>query len=235
MSKGCVLCWISSETVSQTERQRTSGVGNILKPGNTQERRRLAYFEEHHHKPPTRKCRMSMKGSELSHSEIVSRFNERFLLSLSSCKACLVMDDDELNDLPIVSHAKSSIVPLGFEGVTEPISKMQEELKNLKELLHGVLPVECSIMLPMSLQLWSDAGYDNYLSGIVQGKSVSTFLDAILDKGFQRTIALTASRRRGKSAALGYSSIFEAAPSPDDLKLLFEFIRKVLHAFNFKV
>ncbi|GAB4850393.1 hypothetical protein Ancab_029698 [Ancistrocladus abbreviatus] len=163
-----------------------------------------------------------------SHSEIVSRFNERFLLSLSSCKACLVMDD-ELNVLPIFSHAKSSIVPLGFEGVTEPISEMQEELKNLKELLHGVLPVGPLVALCTTLD---------------QGKSVSTFLDAILDKGFQRTIALTASRGRGKSAALGlaiagaiaagYSRIFVTAPSPDNLKSLFEFICKGLHALNFE-
>lgn len=41
-----------------------------------------------------------------SHSEIVPRFNERFLLSLASCKACLVVDD-ELNILPISSHVKS--------------------------------------------------------------------------------------------------------------------------------
>lgn len=44
-----------------------------------------------------------------SHSEIVSRFNERFLLSLGSCKACLVVDD-ELNILPISSHMKLATV-----------------------------------------------------------------------------------------------------------------------------
>ncbi|THF98209.1 hypothetical protein TEA_016572 [Camellia sinensis var. sinensis] len=44
-----------------------------------------------------------------SHSEIVPRFNERFLLSLASCTACLVVDD-ELNILPISSHVKSTTV-----------------------------------------------------------------------------------------------------------------------------
>lgn len=41
-----------------------------------------------------------------SHSEATGRFNERFLLSLASCKACVVMDD-ELNVLPISSHIRS--------------------------------------------------------------------------------------------------------------------------------
>lgn len=41
-----------------------------------------------------------------SHSESAARFNERFLLSIASCKACVVMDD-ELNVLPISSHIRS--------------------------------------------------------------------------------------------------------------------------------
>ena len=47
-----------------------------------------------------------------SHSEATGRFNERFLLSFASCKACVVMDD-ELNILPISSHIKSiTLVPV---------------------------------------------------------------------------------------------------------------------------
>lgn len=41
-----------------------------------------------------------------SHSKASGLFNERFLLSLASCKACVVMDD-ELNILPISSHIRS--------------------------------------------------------------------------------------------------------------------------------
>jgi tRNA(Met) C34 N-acetyltransferase TmcA len=40
-----------------------------------------------------------------SHTQAAARFNERFLLSVASCKACVVMDD-ELNILPISSHMK---------------------------------------------------------------------------------------------------------------------------------
>lgn len=40
-----------------------------------------------------------------AHSDVVARFNERFLLSLASCQSCLVVDD-ELNVLPISAHAR---------------------------------------------------------------------------------------------------------------------------------
>ncbi|KAF9623374.1 hypothetical protein IFM89_001294 [Coptis chinensis] len=55
-----------------------------------------------------------------SHSEVTGRFNERFLLSVASCKACLIMDDelnvifhgketgDQLNGLSILSHNRMS-------------------------------------------------------------------------------------------------------------------------------
>jgi tRNA(Met) C34 N-acetyltransferase TmcA len=64
-----------------------------------------------------------------------------------------------------------------------------------------------------------------------------TFLDAASEKTLRSTVALTASRGRGKSAALGlaiagalalgYSNIFVTAPSPENLKTLFEFVCKV--------
>ena len=64
-----------------------------------------------------------------------------------------------------------------------------------------------------------------------------TFLDAASEKTLRSTVALTAARGRGKSAALGlaiagalalgYSNIFVTAPSPENLRTLFEFIFKV--------
>lgn len=41
---------------------------------------------------------------------MVGRFNERFMLTLGDCKSCLICDD-ELNVLPLSSHARD-IVPL---------------------------------------------------------------------------------------------------------------------------
>ena len=53
-----------------------------------------------------------------SHSQSTARFNERFLLSIASCKACVVMDD-ELNILPISSHIRN-IEPVSVTEVTVP-------------------------------------------------------------------------------------------------------------------
>ncbi|GER47563.1 tRNA(Met) cytidine acetyltransferase TmcA [Striga asiatica] len=152
-----------------------------------------------------------------SHSQAAARFNERFLLSLASCKACIVMDD-ELNILPISSHIKS-ITAIPVQEDSEGLSEAERELKNLKEQLNDDFPVGPLIRKCCTMD---------------QGKAVVTFLDAILDKNLRSTVALLAGRGRGKSAALGlaiagavaagYSNIFVTAPSPDNLKTLFEFV-----------
>ncbi|XP_058111016.1 RNA cytidine acetyltransferase 2-like [Magnolia sinica] len=162
-----------------------------------------------------------------SHSEAAARFNERFLLSLASCKACVVMDD-ELNILPISSHIRS-IMPVSVQEDSEGLSETEWDLKNLKEQLHDDFPVGPLIGKCCTLD---------------QGKAVITFLDAILDKTLRSTVALIAARGRGKSAALGlsiagaiaagYSNIFVTAPSPENLKTLFEFICKGFNALDYK-
>ncbi|KAL1567967.1 RNA cytidine acetyltransferase 1-like [Salvia divinorum] len=154
-----------------------------------------------------------------SHSLATGRFNERFLLSLASCKSCIVMDD-ELNILPISSHIKS-ITQLPVQEDSEGLSEAERELKSLKEQLNGETPVGPLIRKCCTMD---------------QGKAVVAFLDAILDKNLRRTVALLAGRGRGKSAALGlaiagavaagYSNIFVTAPSPENLKTLFEFVCK---------
>jgi N-acetyltransferase 10 len=73
---------------------------------------------------------------------------------------------------------------------------------------------------------------------------VITFLDAISEKTLRSTVALTAARGRGKSAALGvaiagavalgYSNIFVTAPSPENLKTLFDFVFKGFDAMDYK-
>uniref|UniRef100_A0A8C9X0X6 RNA cytidine acetyltransferase n=1 Tax=Sander lucioperca TaxID=283035 RepID=A0A8C9X0X6_SANLU len=45
-----------------------------------------------------------------AHQDVVGRFNERFILSLASCKNCVVIDD-QLNILPISSHM-ANITPV---------------------------------------------------------------------------------------------------------------------------
>ncbi|KAK7318525.1 hypothetical protein RJT34_03228 [Clitoria ternatea] len=162
-----------------------------------------------------------------SHSETAGRLNERFLLSLASCKACVVMDD-ELNILPISSHIRS-ISPVPVKEDSDGLSEAEQDLKNLKEQLNEDFPVGPLIKKCCTLD---------------QGKAVVTFLDAILDKTLRSTIALLAARGRGKSAALGlsiagavavgYSNVFVTAPSPENLKTLFEFICKGFDALDYK-
>ncbi|KAJ1412894.1 tRN [Sesbania bispinosa] len=162
-----------------------------------------------------------------SHSQATGRFNERFLLSLASCKACVVMDD-ELNVLPISSHIRS-ITPIPVKEDSEGFSEAEQDLKNLKEQLNEDFPVGPLIRKCCTFD---------------QGKAVVTFLDAILDKTLRSTVALLAARGRGKSAALGlsiagaiavgYSNIFVTAPSPENLKTLFEFICKGFDALDYK-
>ncbi|GMN33414.1 hypothetical protein TIFTF001_004140 [Ficus carica] len=162
-----------------------------------------------------------------SHSEAAGRFNERFLLSLASCKACIVMDD-ELNVLPISSHIKS-ITPVPVKEDSEGLSEAEQDLKSLKEELCDDFPVGPLIKKCCTLD---------------QGKAVITFLDSVLDKTLKSTVACLASRGRGKSAALGlaiagaiaagYSNIFVTAPSPENLKTLFDFVCKGFDALDYK-
>lgn len=71
-----------------------------------------------------------------------------------------------------------------------------------------------------------------------------SLVEVLTEKNNKTTVALNAARGRGKSAAiglgiaaaikLGYSSIFVTAPSPNNLKTLFEFVVKGLELLGFK-
>ena len=78
-----------------------------------------------------------------------------------------------------------------------------------------------------------------------QAKVIMSILDTLLDKNNTKcTVSLTAGRGRGKSAAiglsiaaalkLGFSNIFVTAPSPENLKTLFEFVIEGLELLEFK-
>ncbi|XP_030883744.1 RNA cytidine acetyltransferase [Leptonychotes weddellii] len=74
-----------------------------------------------------------------AHQDVVGRFNERFILSLASCKKCLVIDD-QLSILPISSHA-ASIEALPPQTPDESLGPSDLELKELKESLQDTQPV----------------------------------------------------------------------------------------------
>ncbi|PWA51563.1 hypothetical protein CTI12_AA460840 [Artemisia annua] len=163
-----------------------------------------------------------------SHSvALTGRFNERFLLSLASCGSCMVMDD-ELNILPISSHMKS-VTPVKVQKDSEGLSEAERGLKDLKDKFKDAMPFG-----PLIKQCYT----------LDQGEAVMTFLKAILDERLSNTVALLAGRGRGKSAALGlaiagavaagYSNIFVTAPSPENLKTLFEFVSKGLDMLDYK-
>ncbi|KAI5084592.1 hypothetical protein GOP47_0000761 [Adiantum capillus-veneris] len=64
-----------------------------------------------------------------AHGDVTGRFNERFILSLASCKSCVVMMDDEFNILPISSHLRSIVAVSLNEG-----EELTEADKDLKEV-----------------------------------------------------------------------------------------------------
>lgn len=177
-----------------------------------------------------------------SHREVVGRFNERMVLSMASNPNCVLMDD-ELNILP-TSSLTSRIKPVGGAGGVEDANgdageagprrngahaEGSEELAELRESLEDTQPAGTLVSMCRTAD---------------QAKALITFLDASSEKTLRSTVALTASRGRGKSAALGlaisgalafgYSNIFVTSPSPENLKTLFEFLVKGLDKMDYK-
>ncbi|XP_071369958.1 RNA cytidine acetyltransferase [Centroberyx affinis] len=162
-----------------------------------------------------------------AHQDVVGRFNERFILSLASCKTCVVIDD-QLNILPVSSHM-ANIKPVPPKTQEEGLSPQEQELKDLKESLQDTQPVGVLVESCRTMD---------------QAKAVLKFIEAISEKTLRSTVALTAARGRGKSAALGlavagavafgYSNIFVTSPSPDNLHTMFEFIFKGFDALQYQ-
>ncbi|XP_073514881.1 RNA cytidine acetyltransferase [Phyllobates terribilis] len=162
-----------------------------------------------------------------AHQDVVGRFNERFILSLASCKNCMVIDD-QLNILPISSHI-ASIKPLPPKSQDVLPTPEEQELQEVKLSLQDTQPVGVLVENCKTLD---------------QAKAVLKFIEAISEKTLRSTVALTAARGRGKSAALGlaiagavafgYSNIFVTSPSPDNLHTLFEFIFKGFDSLQYQ-
>jgi len=136
--------------------------------------------------------------------------------------------DDELNILPL-STAIRSLEALPAEAQADPEGAGGAELRELRSSLADSQPAGALLTQCRSLD---------------QAKAVVTFLDAISEKTLRSTVALTAARGRGKSAALGialagalnlgYSNVFVTSPSPENLRTLFEFLFKGLDALGYK-
>ncbi|CAK6961591.1 RNA cytidine acetyltransferase [Scomber scombrus] len=162
-----------------------------------------------------------------AHQDVVGRFNERFILSLASCKNCVVIDD-QLNILPMSSHM-TTIKPVPPKTQEDGLSPREQELKDLKESLRDTQPVGVLVDGCRTMD---------------QAKAVLKFIEAISEKTLRSTVTLTAARGRGKSAALGlavagavafgYSNLFVTSPSPDNLHTMFEFIFKGFDALQYQ-
>jgi len=163
-----------------------------------------------------------------AHKDIVCRFNERFLLSLADCESCVVLDD-KLNLIPVSTHILS-LEPLPAKSLEDPPSASEVELQQLKST---VAEMDATTGKIIALTRTLD-----------QGQGFLKFVDAIVDKTLRATVVMTAARGRGKSACLGlavaaatglgYSNMFITAPSPENLKTLFEFIFKGFDALDFQ-
>ncbi len=169
-----------------------------------------------------------------SAGDVVPRFNERFILSLAKCQSCLVCDD-ELNVLPVSRKAlmglTSGEIEKGDAGeVVLRESAMDQELKDLKESLSDTPHVGVLVELAKTID---------------QAKAVLVFLEACSEKTNKAsTVAMTASRGRGKSAAmglclagaisLGFSSMAVTAPEPENLVSVFDFLCRGLKALKYQ-
>ncbi len=118
---------------------------------------------------------------------MTGRFNERFLLSLGSSRHCLVVDD-ELNILPISSHSRNikPVANLSLGG--QDLTPEEVDLKELKNSLKDTEFVGQLVNTSKTLD---------------QAKVILTCIEAISEKTLRSTVAITAARGRGKSAALG--------------------------------
>lgn len=168
-----------------------------------------------------------------AHTDVVPRFNERFILSLGGCDACLVIDD-ELNVLPISQGKEVQPLPPPSDedddddGEGGSRSENQRKLDELKDSLSDTPPIGSLVPLARTLD---------------QAQALLTFTDALAEKSLQGTVALTAARGRGKSAAMGvavaaavahgYANIFITSPSPENLKTLFDFVFRGFDALGY--
>ncbi|KAJ9132521.1 RNA cytidine acetyltransferase [Pleurostoma richardsiae] len=159
-----------------------------------------------------------------AHGDVVPRFNERFMLSLGSCETCLVIDD-EFNVLPI--SGGKDVKALSLDPEEDRKAAAKKELQAVSESLEE--PIKSLIQLARTKD---------------QAKALLTFVDVITEKSLRHTVALTAARGRGKSAALGvaiaaavsygYSNIFITSPSPENLKTFFEFVFRGFDALGYQ-
>jgi N-acetyltransferase 10 len=179
--------------------------------------------------------------------DTVNRFNERFLLSLTTNPNCLVLTDT----LDVVPFSQYSLKVDAIErnesddlGKMVRVTQEQAELDNLKAQItskfDGVDPLKTLAAMEAPLVALART--------LDQAKAIQAFLASIIGNtnsplNLRNVVSLTAGRGRGKSATMGLaiaaaiasgiSNVFITSPSPDNLKTLFEFVLKGLEALGY--
>ncbi|KAF6776858.1 hypothetical protein AHF37_05375 [Paragonimus kellicotti] len=197
-----------------------------------------------------------------AHQDAGCRFNERFLLSLTSNTRCLVLDD-RWQVLPLSKKVLNSI-NIRTEAKTTFLTNDQQELQRLKvSLAEDGSPFAPLIKLCVTLdqarsliQFCASVAYTSQTSLGPGSSDVSNRFSAaksLLDSiGTAQTyvesssaiVIVTAGRGRGKSAALGLGlaaaiesglpNLYVTAPSPENLCTLMQFSIRGLMAFGYE-
>ncbi|KAF8570268.1 hypothetical protein P879_03166 [Paragonimus westermani] len=197
-----------------------------------------------------------------AHQDTGCRFNERFLLSLTSNTRCLVLDD-RWQVLPLSKKVLNSI-NVRTEAKTTFLTTDQQELQRLKvSLVEDGSPFAPVIKLCVTLdqarsliQFCASVAYTSQTSLGSGSSVVSSRLSAaksLLDsigtgqnyvESSSAIVIVTAGRGRGKSAALGLGlaaaiesglpNLYVTAPSPENLCTLMQFALRGLVAFGYE-
>lgn len=180
--------------------------------------------------------------------DTVARFNERFLLSLTTNPNCLVLTDT----LDVVPFSQYSLKIDALEREeSDDMSRMvrvtqeQAELDSLKAQISAKFDGVDPIKVPAAMESRLVA----LARTLDQAKALQAFLASVITSnpaavlGSRQVVSLTAGRGRGKSATMGLaiaaaigsglSNVFITSPSPDNLKTLFEFVLKGLDALGY--
>ena len=147
-----------------------------------------------------------------------NRFISRFLESIKKCGNCVCIDDEYNVLSKFISSPTIEVFPVNNKELAETKKKVSD-LPNIGPLIDQTVTID-------------------------QARTVLHVIDIIQTNELNKVVGITASRGRGKSAALGlslaaaiahnYSNIFVTAPSPENLKTLFEFVLKGFDALGYK-
>ncbi|TGZ57202.1 hypothetical protein CRM22_009984 [Opisthorchis felineus] len=197
-----------------------------------------------------------------AHQDVVCRFNERFLLSLTSNARCLVLDD-RWQVLPLSKKVLAGLQADRQATNSVSLTAEQQELQKLKvSLAEDGSPFAPLVKLCVTLD--QARGLVQFCASVAstsQAASVQTqtmtnnksaarcLLSAVGSaqahvEAASAIVIVTASRGRGKSAALGLGlaaaieaglpNLYVTAPSPENLRTLMQFVVRGLTAFGYE-